>query len=69
MTGKAKVCGVVEWSEEDQCYIGYWPGIIGPCCHGDEEDEILGQLLRIVDEWAEIESKDKRGILPSSTAT
>lgn len=69
MTGKAKVCGVVKWSKEDQCYIGYFPGIIGPCCHGDDEDEVFGQLRQIVDEWSEIESKDNRGNLPTSTAT
>ncbi len=24
---------IVEWSEEDQCYVGSIPGWIGKCCH------------------------------------
>jgi hypothetical protein len=26
---------IVEWSFESQCFIGQCPGIIGPCCHGE----------------------------------
>ena len=25
---------VIEWSEEDGCYIGSAPPLIGRCCHG-----------------------------------
>ena len=42
---------IVEWSDEDQCFIGQCPGIIGPCCHGDDEAEVYAQVCRIVDEW------------------
>ncbi len=59
MTGKAKYNGVVEWSEEDQCFIGYYPGVVGPCCHGDDEDEVYRKLRQIVDEWLEIEEQDR----------
>ena len=52
--------GVVEWSEEDQCFIGYYPGVVGPCCHGDDEDEVYRKLRQIVDEWLEIEQLTKR---------
>lgn len=47
---------IVEWSDEDQYFIGYCPGIIGPCCHGDDEVEVYRQLWKIVDEWLEIAS-------------
>ncbi len=56
-----KRCGwVVEWSEEDQCFVGSYPGIIGPCCHGDSEDEVYEQLRKIVDDWLEIEYEDRK---------
>ena len=48
----------VEWSPEDQCYIGSIPGWIGRCCHGDNEQEVYSQLCRILDEWIEIYEKD-----------
>ena len=47
--------GVVEWSDEDQCFIGSCPGIIGPCCHGDDAREVHRQLREIYNQWREIE--------------
>ena len=35
---------IVEWSEEDQCYIGSVPGWIGKCCHGDNEEKVYQKL-------------------------
>ena len=34
---------VVEWSEEDGCYLGSAPPIIGHCCHGSSEAEVLAR--------------------------
>lgn len=56
---------IVEWSEEDQCYVGSAPPLIGPCCHGDDEAKVYRQLCRIVDEWIEIHGEDGR-VLPES---
>ena len=42
---------VVEWSDEDGCYIGRAPPLIGHCCHGDTEAAVLKQLNVIVEEW------------------
>ncbi len=50
MQGSAKYIKIVEWSDEDECFIGYCPGIIGPCCHGDNEVEVFRHLCEIVDE-------------------
>ena len=64
MTGNPKYSGVVEWSDEDHCFIGYCPGIIGPCCHGDGENEVHRELRQIVDEWLAIERQDKARTRP-----
>ena len=50
MSQSAKYIKIVEWSDEDECFVGYCPGIIGPCCHGDNEIEVFRQLCEIVDE-------------------
>lgn len=42
---------VIEWSEEDQCFIGSAPPLIGPCCHGKTQAEVLEQFEKIVQEW------------------
>jgi predicted HicB family RNase H-like nuclease len=50
---------IVEWSEEDQCYIGSIPGWIGKCCHGNNEEDVYRQLCQILEEWIEIYENDK----------
>ena len=64
MIDSAKYVEVVEWSEEDQCFIGYCPGIVGPCCHGDDEKEVYRELRQIIEEWQEMEQQDKALTLP-----
>jgi len=56
---------IVEWSEEDQCYIGSIPGWIGNCCHGENENDVYRQLCQILEEWIEIYKEDNIP-LPSS---
>ena len=67
MTKSAKYIKIVEWSDEDQYFIGYCPGIIGPCCYGTDEVEVYRQLCEIVDEWIEILHNDKEALLPPTT--
>jgi len=59
MKTKDQFIKLVEWSEEDQCYIGSSPGFIGPCCHGKNEAKVYKQLCSIVEEWIEIHQKDQ----------
>ena len=47
MTDAARYVKVVEWSEEDGAFIGQCPGIIGPCCHGDDEVDVYRELCAI----------------------
>jgi predicted HicB family RNase H-like nuclease len=58
---------IVEWSEEDQCYIGSVPGWIGKCCHGNNEEKVYRKLCQIVDEWIEIYAQDGRPLPPPTT--
>ncbi len=58
---------IVEWSDEDQCFVGSAPGMIGRCCHGDDETAVYAELCTIVDEWIEIYKKDGKP-LPLATA-
>lgn len=67
MKERDKYLKLVEWSEEDRCYVGSVPGWIGKCCHGDDETKNYQELCQIVDEWIEIYKKDGRS-LPSATA-
>ena len=55
---------IVEWSDEDGCYVGSVPGWIGPCCHGENEAEVYKELCAVVDEWIEIYEKEGRPLPP-----
>lgn len=67
MNESARYVKIVEWSDEDQCFVGQCPGIIGPCCHGDDEAQVYSELCQIVYEWIEILKKDGKP-LPAPTA-
>jgi predicted HicB family RNase H-like nuclease len=49
---------LVEWSDEDKCYVGSSPGFIGPCCHGEDEAKVYKQLCGIVEEWVGIHKQE-----------
>jgi predicted HicB family RNase H-like nuclease len=42
---------LVEWSDEDGCFVGSAPPLIGPCCHGNDEAKVYAELCQIVEEW------------------
>ena len=68
MRNTDKYIKLVEWSEEDQCYVGSIPGFLDECCHGDDEEKVYHELKIILKEWLDIYEKD--GIaLPSATAS
>jgi len=60
----ARYIKIVEWSDEDQCFIGQCPGVVGPCCHGDNEAQEYAELCEIVDEVLEIYTQDGKPLLP-----
>ncbi len=49
---------IVEWSEEDQCYIGTCPGLMLGGVHGDDDTKVYKELSQAVEEWIEIYKKD-----------
>jgi len=66
MKERDKYLKIVEWSEEDQCYVGSVPGWLGKCCHGDDETKVYRELCQIVNEWIEIYRKDGRSLPPAT---
>ena len=66
MKDSARYVKLIEWSEEDACFVGRCPGIIGRCCHGNDEAAVYRELCEIVDEWINIFKHDGR-LLPPAT--
>jgi len=45
---------IVEWSDEDGCYIGRAPGLMLGGVHGEDDSRVYKQLCQVVEEWVEI---------------
>lgn len=55
---------VVEWSDEDRCFVGSCPGLLLGGCHGDNELAVFEQLCTAVDEVIDLYKRDGKP-LPS----
>src|SRR4029453_47036 len=49
---------LVEWSDEDKCFIGRCPALFLGGVHGRDEAEVYRQLCRTAEEWVEILHQD-----------
>ena len=57
---------IVEWSEEDQSYVGSCPGLMLGGCHGDDEVSVFKKLCQIVDEVIGLYRKDGKQLPPAT---
>src|SRR5216683_8014386 len=54
----ARYAKFVEWSDEDQCFIGRCPGLFSGGVHGSDEAKVYKELCEAVDEWIGLLHKD-----------
>jgi len=64
MTEGARYVKLVEWSEQDGCFIGSCPELFLGGCHGDDEREVFSELCQIVEETIEIYRQDGKPLPP-----
>jgi predicted RNase H-like HicB family nuclease len=67
MKDSARYAKIVEWSEDDQCFVGSAPGLVYRGCHGDDEKQVFDELCEVVDEIIELYRKDDKP-LPTPTS-
>jgi predicted RNase H-like HicB family nuclease len=58
---------IVEWSEEDSCYVGSAPGLFYGGCHGDDEQQVFSELCQIVEETIELYHQDGKPLPPATS--
>ena len=66
MKDSARYAKIVEWSEEDQCFVGSAPGLVYGGCHGDDEKDVFNELCQIVEEAIAFYVEDGKP-LPAAT--
>ena len=62
-----KYLKIVEWSQEDHCYIGTCPGLFLGGCHGNDEAKVFKDLCMLVEENIALYKADKKP-LPKPTS-
>jgi predicted RNase H-like HicB family nuclease len=67
MKDSARYVKIVEWSEEDQCYVGSSPGLIYGGCHGDDEKQVFDELCRIVEETVALYRREGKPLPPPTS--
>ncbi len=67
MRESARYVKIVEWSEEDQCFVGSCPGLLYGGCHGDDEQEVFAELCEIVEETIELYKRDGKSLPPATS--
>ena len=66
MRDSARYAKVVEWSEEDMCYVGTARGLIYGGCHGPDEREVFEELCEIAEEAIVLYQEDGKSLPPPS---
>jgi predicted RNase H-like HicB family nuclease len=64
MKESARYVKIVEWSEEDQCFVGSCPGLFFGGCHGNDEQAVFSELYEIVEETIGMLMKDGKPLPP-----
>ncbi len=67
MKESARYAKIVEWSEEDQCYVGSSPGLVYGGCHGPDEKAVFDELCRIVDDAIALYHQEGRRLPPPTS--
>ena len=64
MKKSAQYMKIVEWSEEDQCYVGRCPELMLGGVHGKNEKKVFEALCAVIEDWIADAEKAKEE-LPS----
>jgi predicted RNase H-like HicB family nuclease len=67
MKESARYVKIVEWSDEDACYVGSCPGLLYGGCHGGDERKVFQELCQIVEETIELLHEEGKPLPPPTS--
>jgi predicted RNase H-like HicB family nuclease len=67
MKESARYVKLVEWSNEDGCYVGSSPGLFLGGCHGDDEEQVFRELVQVVEETIALYHEEGRDLPPPTS--
>lgn len=63
----ARYVKIVEWSDEDRCFVGTCPGLMFGGVHGDDEAKVYAELCQATGEVIELMEREGRLLPPATT--
>ena len=67
MKESARYAKIVEWSDQDQCYVRSAPGLLLGGCHGQDEKAVFDELCQIVEESITLYRTDGKALPPPTS--
>ena len=67
MKESARYAKIVEWSNEDQCYVGSSLGLIYAGCHGANEEAVFSELCQVVEGAIALYHNDGKPLPPATS--
>jgi predicted RNase H-like HicB family nuclease len=67
MKEAARYAKIVEWSEEDQCFVGSSPGLFYGGCHGADEQEVFAKTCDLAEEMIDLYHTEGRPLPPATS--
>lgn len=64
MSPSARYVKIVEWSDEDQCFVGSCPSLFYGGCHGSDEQAVFAELCEIVGETIALLQQEGKPLPP-----
>jgi predicted HicB family RNase H-like nuclease len=64
----ARYTKIVEWTDEDQCFVGRCPEIMLGGVHGSDEAKVYAELCQVVEEMIELIHADSHELPEPLTA-
>lgn len=58
---------IVEWSDEDQCFIGSCPGLFYGGCHGKDEKHVFSELCEIAEASIALSIRSGKPLPPATS--
>jgi predicted RNase H-like HicB family nuclease len=55
-----KYVKIVEWSDEDNCFIGSCPELFYGGCHGPDAKSVFAELCEIVEDTIQLYEQDEK---------
>lgn len=66
MNESARYLKIVEWSDEDDCFVGLCPGLIYGGCHGVDEVAVFAELCLAVEDAIELYLREGKPLPPAT---